>query len=440
MSFLTGLAGKVNNWFDAHSDEVVEVTQNLIAIPSVNPKFDPEASPGGEASVQDYIAQFLNQLGMEPTVYSVSDDRPNLFTPLDPDAARSIAFNGHVDVVPAGDEKSWSFPPFGGAISNGRVYGRGAMDMKGGIASSLLALKALHEVGFALDGRVGMHTVIDEEAGGFGTRDLLSHMGFAPDGVIVAEPSNEELQIAAGGLDWVRVTIRGRSGHAGWRFAEIYPQPFDSAERDAESSINAIDLASNFLQAVNRLENHWAATKVHPLLPPGITTISPGVIRGGSGLDDQGLPTLFNNPAVIPDSVAVDFDLKFLPGEDNSVRKEFENFVSTWAQQHPWTSKNPPIVKWELANLRFPSMDTPLESPLVASLSKSIEDGGNSPRITGFPAVADSAFYSAAGSAAVIHGPEGAGIHGPDEWVSIESLKRVSRNLSLTALSFLGGR
>lgn len=436
----TVLTNAVNDWFDAHSDEVVELTQNLIAIPSVNPKFDSEASPHGEANVQDYIAEFLSQLGMEPTVYEVSDGRPNLYTPLDPSTDRTIAFNGHVDVVPAGDPQSWSSPPFGGAISNGRVYGRGAMDMKGGIASSLLALKALREVGFAIDGRVGMHTVVDEEAGGFGTRNLLSRIGPAPDSVIVGEPSNEEIQIAAGGLDWVRVTIRGRSGHAGWRFAEIYPQPFDSAEREVASSINAIDLATNFLDAVNGLEKQWASAKIHPLLPPGITTISPGVIRGGSGLDDQGLPALFNNPAVIPDSVAVDFDLKFLPGEDGSVRQEFERFVSNWAQQHPWTSEHPPIVKWELADLRFPSMDTPVDNPLVTHLSKSVEATGDSPCITGFPAVADSAFYAAAGSAAVIYGPKGAGIHGPDEWVSIESLKRVSRNLSLTALTFLDGK
>lgn len=438
MPSTTGLDAKLNEWFDDHSDEVVALAQDLISIPSVNPKFNPEESPHGEADVQEYIAEYLRQLGMEPAVYAVSDDRLNLYTPLNSEAERTVAFNGHVDVVPTGDEQSWSFPPFGGALSNGRIYGRGAMDMKGGIASSLLALRALHEVGFALDGRVGMHTVVDEEAGGFGTRDLLSRMDFAPDGVIVGEPSNEEIQIAAGGLDWVRVTIRGRSGHAGWRFAEIYPQPVGSPEREAGTSINAIDLASNFLQAINSLEKQWSATKVHPLLPPGITTISPGVIRGGSGLDDQGLPRLFNNPAVIPDSVAIDFDLKFLPGEDDTIRAEFETFVANWAKQHFWTAENPPLVKWEVANLRFPSMDTPHDDRLVTTLSRSVEESGDEPRITAFPAVADAAFYAAAGGAAVIYGPQGGGIHGPDEWVSIDSLKRVSRSLSSTALAYLG--
>ncbi|WP_152347557.1 M20 family metallopeptidase [Brevibacterium sp. CFH 10365] len=435
-----GLDAKLHQWFDDHADDVVKLAQDLISIPSVNPKFNPEESPYGEANVQEYIADYLHRLGMDPVLYAASDDRLNLHTPLNPEADRTIAFNGHVDVVPAGDERSWSFPPFSGALSNGRIYGRGAMDMKGGIASALLALRALHDTGFEIDGKVGMHTVVDEEAGGFGTRDLLSRMKFAPDGVIVGEPSNEEIQIAAGGLDWVRVTIRGRSGHAGWRFAEIYPQPFESPERDAGTSINAIDLASNFLQAVNGLERQWSATKVHPLLPPGITTISPGVIRGGSGLDGQGLPTLFNNPAVIPDSVAIDFDLKFIPGDDDSVRAEFEDFVSTWAKQHYWTANNPPLVKWEVADLRFPSMDTPFDDSLVTALSQSVEASGSAPQVTGFPAVADSAFYAAAGSAAVIYGPQGGGIHGPDEWVSIDSLKRVSRNLSLAALAYLDGR
>lgn len=428
------LTAKLDAWFADNPNVVRDHTRDLVRIPSVNPKFEPDASPGGESRVQEYLADQLDKVGIAADTYEVSPGRTNLHTPLDPSAERTLAFNGHIDVVPAGDPAAWSKDPFGGQTEGDRLYGRGALDMKGGVAAALTAIRALREVGFDLDGRLALHTVVDEEAGGFGSRDLLERIS-APGAVIVPEPSDEEAQIAEGGLEWVRVTILGRNGHSAWRYASIYPQP--ATDDNANASVNAIDLMADLIQAVRRLEAQWGATKNHPLLPPGFTTISSGVLRAGAESDEDGLPKLYENPAMVPDVACIDYDLKFFPGEEDTVRQEFEQFVHAWAQQYPWLRDNPPQITWELKGLWFPSMDTPPDAAIVQDLTGAASRAGHEVEISGFPAVADAAFYSHAGADAMIYGPKGGGLHGADEWVDIRSLARVARVLAGTAAAHL---
>lgn len=426
----------IGAWFDQHADQAVATAQELIRIPSVNPKFDQMITPGAERQVQEVIAAHMEAVGRESTTYDVTPGRTNLHTVMGSSHERSLVFNGHIDVVPVGDEKQWTQDPFGGQLVDGKVYGRGAMDMKGGIACAITAIEALSEVGVELGGALGLQTVVDEEAGGFGTRSLLERIG-APTAVVVNEPTGEELQIAEGGLEWVRVVIRGRNNHSAWRYGDIYPQP---AGEQTMVGVNAITLVAEFVKAIERLEHHWAMTKRHPLLPVGFTTISPGVLRAGSSISEENLPSLYDNPAMVPDVAAIDFDIKFFPGEENRVRGEFEEFVWRWASQYPWLEENPPEIHWELKDLRFPSMDTSPEDPVVKAVETSATAVTGSALITGFPAVADSAFYSAAGSSALIYGPIGGGLHAPDEWVDAESLKTVSRVLALSAVQYLGVR
>ena len=436
MSDTKNMLNTVNAWFDSHADEVVRTAQDLIKIPSVNPKFDPEASPGGEANVQEYISSRLAESGIESSVTEGLPGRPNLHTAVDPEAPRTLVFNGHIDVVPVGDTATWHTDPFGGEIAGDRLFGRGAVDMKGGVASALTAIRALQECGFAQQHALAFHSVVDEEAGGAGTRALLSQFS-APTAVIVSEPTDEEIQTTEGGLEWVRVTLRGQNGHSAWRYADLYPQRIgDPLE---EMNVNVIDLVSDLTREIRQLEWDWAMTRRHPLLPPGFTTISPGVLRAGSGIGADGLPLLYDNPAMIPDTAVIDFDIKFFPGEESTVRQEFESCVLRWAARHPWLRTHTPTFEWELKGVWFPSMDTPADDPIVQALSQAVTSQNRPATISGFPAVADAAFYSHAGAASLIYGPTGAGLHGPDEWVSIRSLRNVSRSLALTAVRYLSG-
>ncbi|WP_210529698.1 M20 family metallopeptidase [Rubellimicrobium arenae] len=417
---------------------VAELTRDLVRIPSVNPRFVQDPAVNGEAKVQDRLQQDLTALGFGVDRWDVSPGRPNIVADWEGSEERSLLLCGHVDVVPIGDPAQWTVEPFGGETKDGRLYGRGAVDMKSGVAACVAAARAIRKAGITLDGRLSIHTVVDEEAGGFGAMDAVAKGRLARAGII-AEPTWDAVMPAEGGLFWVRVTIRGRQGHAGWRFNEVWPQP-EAADR-LLPGVNAIELATRFLAALREFESIRCRTTYHPLVPPGLNTINPGVIRAGAGLGPDGLPVTMTNPAIIPDTAVIDLDYKFLPNEDPAqVRAEFEAFVHHFCQMDRWLRDNPITVDWDYAQLYFPPMDTPVDHPLVTSLVRRAGENGKPPAIKGFEAVADCAHYAGAGVPCVLFGPSGDGLHGYDEYVNLDSLERVTRTLAETVIDLCGVR
>jgi acetylornithine deacetylase/succinyl-diaminopimelate desuccinylase-like protein len=278
--------------------------------------------------------------------------------------------------------------------------------------------------------------VVDEEAGGFGAMDLVKQ-GKLAKAALIAEPTWGVINPSEGGLEWVRVTIRGQNSHAGWRYNSIYPQ-VPSNER-MTPGVNAIELGARFITAVRELERDWGMRKYHPLLPPGITTISPGVFVAGAGMGADGRPQVLTNPAITPDVCVMEFDLKFLPSESrDQVRREFEDFVHHFAQCDSWLRDHPPEVQWEIGGLYFPPVDTPSDHPLVKSLIAHRGHLGRKSEIQGFIAVSDAAHYAGAGTACVIYGPGGDGFHGIDEYVELESLVETTKVIGGAILDFCG--
>ena len=374
---------------------------------------------------------------MQTETTEVFPGRPNLIGTLPGGEARSLILCGHVDVVPVGDRTRWSVQPFGGAIVDGRLYGRGSMDMKGGLAAAVAVARAIRACGIELNGRLELHAVVDEEAGGFGARDLVKR-GRRAAGLIVMEPTGEALMPAEGGLEWLRVTIRGRNAHSAWRYNEIYPQPGDAGR--LEPGVNALEIAVRFITAVQQLERDWTTRKKpHPLLPPGVNTIHPGVMLAGAGLAANGMPQVITNPAIVPDVAVIDFDLKFLPDELSAdIRSDFEDFVHHFAQQDSWLRENPPQVQWDVYGLHFPPLNTPIGHKLVRTIIDSRAARGEETEIKGFTAVCDAAHYAGVGIPSVIFGPRGDGLHGPDEYVEVASLLSVAETLAMTAVNWCG--
>jgi acetylornithine deacetylase len=182
-------------------------------------------------------------------------------------------------------------------------------------------------------------------------------------------------------------------------------------------------------------------TTSHPLVPAGLNTINPGVVRAGAGLGDDGMPMIMGNPAIIPDVAVIDLDFKFLPNEDaGEVRKEFESFVHHFCQQDRWLREHPIAVKWALGDLYFPPMDTPADHPLAVSLIKRHGELGRKSSIKGFNAVTDAAHYAGAGVAPLIFGPGGDGAHGTDEYVEISSLHDTSKTIAAAIIDWCGVR
>jgi acetylornithine deacetylase len=423
---------------DRETSFLLDLTRSMVRIPTVNPKFEADPEINREPDHQDLLDTVLSDLGFKTTRSFPLEGRPNLTGDWAGDEERSLILCGHVDVVPIGDRALWTVDPFGGEIKNDKLYGRGALDMKGGLAACIAACRALRLEGVELAGRVSVHAVVDEEAGGFGAMDLVKR-GQMAKAAIIAEPTWGVVNPSEGGLEWVRVTIRGKNAHAGWRYNSIYPQVPRNTR--PEPGINAIELGARFIEAVRELEREWGMRKYHPDLPPGITTINPGVMLAGAGLGDDGRPKVTTNPAIIPDVCVMDFDLKFLPSESAAdVRREFEDFVHHWAQTNGWLRDNPPKVQWELGGLHFPPVDTPTDHPIVRSLASNRKKLGRETEIAGFVAVSDAAHYAGAGATCVIYGPGGDGFHGIDEYIEIPSLLESAKIIAATIVDWCGTR
>lgn len=415
-----------------------ELTRKLVQIPSVNPKFIQDPAQNRESDVQDLVESELKSIGMSIDRWDVFPDRPNVIGQIAGSEERSLLLCGHIDVVPVGERHTWNVDPFGGEIKDGRLYGRGAVDMKSGVAAAIAAIRAIRKAGIELEGRVAMHSVVDEETGGFGAIDAVKR-GYLAKAAIIAEPSWGQIQICEGGLEWIRITITGRQGHSAWRYNEIWPQ------RDAPTrlrpAVNAIDIAVRFLDALRNFEASRCRHRQHPLLPPGMNTINVGAMRAGAGLGPDGLPLIMINPAIIPDVAVIDLDYKFLPNQTKAeIRSEFEEFVHHFCQQDLWLQENPIKVQWELGGLHFPPMDTAPDHPIVQSLFKRRREAGGTPEIAGFVAVADCAHYAGAGVSSVICGVKGDGLHGTDEYVDIASLKETTKTLAAAIIDWCGLR
>jgi acetylornithine deacetylase/succinyl-diaminopimelate desuccinylase family protein len=423
---------------DEERSYATDLTQRLVRIPSVNPKFIRDADQNKESAVQDLVEAELKSIGMSVDRWDVFPDRPNVIGQLAGSEEHSLLLCGHIDVVPVGERSTWTVDPFGGEIKNGKLYGRGAVDMKSGVAAATAAIRGIRKAGVELKGRVAMHSVVDEEAGGFGAIDAVKK-GYLAEAAIITEPSWGEIQVCEGGLEWVRVTVNGRQGHAGWRYNEIWPQR-DEPSR-LRPAVNAIDLAVRFMEALRHFESARCRGRSHPLVPPGLNTINVGAMRAGAGLGPDGLPLILTNPAIIPDVAVMDLDFKFLPNETKEdVRAEFENFVHHFCQADLWLKDHPIKVEWELGGLHFPPMDTPPDHPLVQSIFRRRTELGGKPRISGFIAVADCAHYAGAGVNAMICGATGDGFHGTDEYVDLATLEETTKTLAAAIIDWCGVR
>lgn len=419
-------------------DWVIGLTRDMVRIPSVNPKFEPDPQINREADVQALLEPILGQQGFATEQWDALPGRPNLVGEWAGSEEKSLILCGHIDVVPVGALKDWSVDPFGGDVVDGRLYGRGAIDMKSGVAACIAAARAIREAGIELDGRLAIHSVVDEESGGFGAMDAVRR-GKLAKAILVAEPTWGDVLPVEGGLEWARVTIRGRNAHSALRYNEIYPQRHD-ADR-LVPGVNAIEIAARFIEAVRQYELDRTRARSHPLLPIGMNTINIGVMHGGTGIGAHGLPTVMTNPAIIPDAAVLDLDMKFLPDENSAdYRRDFEAFVHHFAQTDAWLRENPPTIQWELGGLHFPPMNTPVDHPLVRSLMARKGAIGKAPTVKGFVAVCDAAHYAGAGVDGVIFGPSGDGFHGKDEYVDVESLVETTKVIAATIIDWCGVR
>jgi len=374
---------------------IVSLASNLVKINSENP-------PGREAEIASFVAERLSDLGFKARIDRFEGRANSLgFHKFSENGSRLMLLT-HLDTVPAGDREAWRFPPFEGVVHEGRLYGRGAADAKGPLASMLGGLKALIDSGVELCGELVFAAVADEELESQGVRRLLAS-GLKADYAIVGEPTSLQVCIAHKGRLVLSINFLGRSAHA-------------SAP---DLGVNPIQIAARFIERLDDLSKKLLE-KHHQLL--GSPTISPTIIRGG--IKDN----------MIPDSLELIIDRRVLPQEDlETIVGELDELSKESAKRYNADSRLR-IIRW------VPPAEVDRRSPIVLAAIKAIEEVLKiKGEVRGFQATCDMSYLvNNAGIQSVILGPGSLEqAHAIDEWVSVEELVSAAKIYAFTILNIL---
>lgn len=328
-------------------------------------------------------------------------------------AGKSLILNGHIDVVPAGDLSNWVYPPWEATVADGNVYGRGALDMKGGLLCGLFAAKAIRDAGISLKGKLLIQSVIGEEDGGVGTLATILR-GHHADAAIITEPT--ELMIApahAGALNF-RITIPGFAAHGAVR----------------DEGVSAIEKFIPIYQAIMAYEKERNAQIENPLFDayPLPYPICIGTIKAG------------NWASTVAESCTFEGRFGLAVGEGSRLaRQQFEQMIKEAASEDEWLRENLPTVKWWGG--QFESAGIPLDEPIVTVTSQAFSDvTGTQPILQGMPYGADMRLLVRdAGIPTLMFGPgDVRKAHQPDEFVPLADLETVIKTLIVVILRFCG--
>ena len=426
------LVQSITREVEAAAEQTISFLKDMIGFKTENPLLC-DVEPGAEAELQEFIGKRLRDDGLTTDIWEVQPKRTDLVAVLKgTGGGKSLILNGHVDVVPVGDLSLWEHDPWAAEEIDGNIHGRGAVDMKGGIAAMIAAMEAVQRAGVKLKGDLLVNTVIDEETGGAGTRAALDR-GYRGDAVIVCEPTNMYIQSVEGGLEWLRLVVRGVAGHTAMRYQSVHA----GGQGD---KINAIEKMMKILQSVMELERYWGVHKVHPQMPKGITTINIGVVLGGTGGGKDGMPNAINTPSTFPDYCSTMLSLKFLPSEKTEdVKAEFEDYIRRVAQADPWLRDHPPEIEWGAGGVSFPPVETLPDHPFIKTLSAAHRQLIGEPEYPGFVAVTDLAWFAGKDIPGCLYGPGPVHTaHTTKEYVSVKELIECAKVLALTIVDWCG--
>lgn len=401
----------------------VRMLEELVAHPSLL---------GHEQGVQAYMAQTFASLGLRVDQFEIDEEKirqhagysPSIVSyegrtnvvgihqPSGPARGRSLIFNGHVDVVPTGAEVLWTHPPFKPVIDGDRLYGRGAADMKAGIAAYTMAYAALRSLGLEPASPVYFQSVVEEECTGNGALACLVE-GYRADAAIIPEPLGGIMTCQLGVL-WLALEVLGKPVHASV----------------AQTGVGAIDFSLYLFSELKKLEQRWNAPAnryrsyahhAHPI------NFNLGKIQGGEWASS------------VPSACRSDIRIGFYPDMNVARAKaEVEAVLAAAYAAHPAHESLSYTVIYE--GFQADGFDLDLASPVVTELSKCHHDIAGEPiEPSAFTGTTDAKFFNIYGhTPAVCYGPTGASIHGIDEWVSIDSLMQVTAVLAVFMARWCG--
>jgi len=372
-------------------NQLEELIGDLVAINSINPDLVPGAP--GEAALASYIANWLERAGLEVQLDMSAPERPNVVgIARGAGGGKTLLLNGHMDTVGVAGMAQ----PHQPAIRDGRLYGRGAYDMKAGLAACMLAVAAAGQR--RLRGDVIFTAVIDEEYAGRGTMAIAER--YHADAAIVAEPTELQLIVAHKGFVWLEVETLGVAAHGS--------RP--------DLGVDAITNMGRVLVELQRRGQQLRAHPAHPLLGSG--SVHASLISGGQELSSY------------PERCILSVERRTIPGETPaSVEAELQAIVEELRRADPAFNA---LVRRGMD--RAP-LETPAEATVAPAVARAAERVlGRAPAIAGAPYWTDAATLWAAGIPTVLFGPSGAGAHAVEEWVDLASVSACAEIYLATAL------
>ena len=374
---------------------LVRTLTDLVRINSINPTLVPGGA--GEAEIGEYVARSLVRAGLDVRKIEPEPGRPSVVGILESGSkGRSLMLNAHYDTVGVDGMPE----PFSAAIRDGKLYGRGAYDMKGSLAACMTAAKALADSGALAAGSVVVAAVADEEYGSIGTAAVIPEC--KTDGAIVTEPTALNVCLAHKGYLWIEVETQGRAAH-GSRFQE---------------GIDANMRMGRFLAALEKLERELRGRTGHALVGP--PSLHAAMVSGGTGLSTYAA------------SCRLQIERRTVPGETEAqAMREIQEIADKLKAADPafdatvrcFFTREPFEVLPDERIVR--AVDRATE----AVLGRKAAHFGDTPWM-------DAALLSAAGTETVVIGPRGAGAHAAEEWVDIESVAQLAEILVRAALDY----
>lgn len=380
--------------------DAVGLARELVRLDSRNPSL--VAGAPGEREVARFLAELLTAWGLRVEVSEAVPGRPNVIARAGDPAAggRSLMFNGHLDVVGV---EGMSHPPFDALEREGRMYGRGAADMKGGVAAMCAAAARAASAGTA--GELVVAAVVDEEYASAGTAAIVAS-GVRADAAIVTEPTRLAIAPAHRGFVWLTVVVNGRAAH-GSRY---------------DIGVDAIRHAGLLLAELDSLDALALHERTHPLL--GHASLHSSFIEGGTGM------------STYPDRCTLKLERRTVPGESSEeVLREIRSACERVALRRPSFSAEVTL------DLGRPPSDVAVEAPIVSALAYTIESLGEPVRIEGMSAWTDAALLNDAGIPAICYGPGDIALaHAAEEWIETAEIERAANTLTELALRWCAGR
>jgi acetylornithine deacetylase len=376
-------------------DYVHQTLADLVRINSINPSLTPGGA--GEREIAAYVARAMQQLGLDVAQHEPAPRRISVVGTLrGAGGGKALMLNGHVDTVGVENMSD----PFSAQIREGRLYGRGAYDMKGSVAAMLAAVKALREAGVTLRGDLLLAAVADEEYASLGTADLATR--YRPAAAIVTEPTELQLAIAHKGFVWLEVTTLGKAAHGS------RPQ----------LGIDANMKMGRFLHELDRFEQTLRARDPHPLVGP--PTLHAALINGGREM------------SVIADRCELRIERRTIPGETEA--QTIAEMQALVEQLSASDESFHAAVKSFFARAPF---EVAGAAPIVQAVQSAAEAVLQHPiEPVGVSFWTDAALLAAAGIPTVVFGPTGAGAHAAEEWVDLQTVEQAAAIYAQTALAY----